>query len=82
MKTQQPIIDPANVQAALDAMVYTSTPAPPNPLWALAVVDEQLTDPDLPASSRAREFALNLILVNLITDGLAPEECARAATSY
>ncbi|MCU0512656.1 MAG: hypothetical protein MUE40_08795 [Anaerolineae bacterium] len=88
-----PLISTVSVAAALETLLYSTTATPDaKPLYALTVVDEFLDDPALPAAVTAREFALSIILTELITNeltaqravaGLPPPAagCSRAAAS-
>lgn len=66
----RPFISQENVRAALDALLYTSADRAQNPLRFLLLVDEFLTQPDLPPLQDARDFALAHILTNLVTTEL------------
>jgi tetratricopeptide (TPR) repeat protein len=65
-KSQRHFISEMAVRSALDALVYSSTDKR-NPLLSLMLVDNFLLDPDLPLSSRSREFALSHILTSIVT---------------
>jgi hypothetical protein len=62
----QPFISADHVRAALDAMLYTASAPPPNPLRMLSLVDEVLANPDFPTYEQDRELALQEILIRLI----------------
>lgn len=61
-----PFISPQSVQAALDALLYSAAPTPGQPLVGLALVDEQVADPDAPRTSHLRQFALHTLLIDII----------------
>lgn len=65
---QLPFISLESIRSALDAMLYVSTAPSFNPLEHLLLVDEFVSNPDVPASSHRRQFALNHILVSAIQD--------------
>lgn len=64
-------ITPDNVEKALRAMLYSSSPPAPSPLADLMVVTQLLSDPALPSSPLERTFALNRLLIDLLVDRLA-----------
>jgi len=64
---KQPFITYESVRAALEAMLYTSTAPPPNPLEELSLVDQFISNPDLPSIVNSREFALRQLLLSIIT---------------
>lgn len=70
MPSGEPYISQASVSAALDTLIYPSKSAEPNPLERLLLVDLFISDPDLPLGEHIREFALQHILVHLISDEL------------
>ncbi len=81
-----PFITEENVSQALDALLFTATPHP-RALNMLALVDEVVSNPSLPASSRPREFAMTNLLLDMITQELMrlrrvvhPEDQAAAMT--
>jgi tetratricopeptide (TPR) repeat protein len=65
-----PFISPASVRIALDSLLYSSSDKEVQLLY-LSLVDEFLTDPDLPPSSHNREFALSHILTLVIQNEFA-----------
>jgi tetratricopeptide (TPR) repeat protein len=73
---QRPFISSDYVQSALDALLYTSAPMPPNPLCSLLLIDQFLINPDFPKTEHARESALQHTLVALITEGLTAQRQA------
>ena len=66
-RNQAPFISLHSVQAALDALLYSATSVPGQPLLGLSLVDEQLTDPAAPRGAHLRHFALHTLLVDTIT---------------
>lgn len=71
MVALQPSISTQYVHAALDNLLYSSAPKIPNPLSCLLLVDEWLLKAPLPLAENSRIFALNHILVSIITDEYA-----------
>jgi tetratricopeptide (TPR) repeat protein len=63
---RQPSISYETVRAALDAMLYMSVARSPNPLEALALVDDFISNPDLPDTPEKREYALRQLLISVI----------------
>lgn len=65
---ERPFISQENVRAALERLVYTSSEKGDHPLLFLLLIDQFLTNPNLPPLQDAREFALRHILTTLITE--------------
>lgn len=63
-----PFITLGSVRAALDSVIHVSTAYAPNPLEHLLLVDEFLTNPDLPKTKLDRQFALNYLLISIIRE--------------
>jgi tetratricopeptide (TPR) repeat protein len=63
-----PVISEESVQRALDALVLLSRPRSSNPLQFLLCVDLFLANPDLPPLRNDRQSALDIFLVNTITE--------------
>lgn len=73
-----PFISPSSVRIALDSLLYSSSNKDVQLLF-LSLVDEFLTDPDLPLTSHNREFALSHILTSCIQKEFARQ---RAVLGY
>jgi tetratricopeptide (TPR) repeat protein len=68
---QPPYISLDYVRAALEAMIHAATDDTSlGPIHFLLVIEEQLANPDLPASPHLRHFLVNQFLINLITKEL------------
>jgi tetratricopeptide (TPR) repeat protein len=65
-----PFISQQSVRLALDMLVY-STRDRQTPLLSLLLVDEFLSNPDLPDSPHSREFALYQVLTSVLVAQLA-----------
>jgi tetratricopeptide (TPR) repeat protein len=63
-----PFIAIESVRSALDSIIHVSTVPAPNPLERLLLVDEFLTNPDLPDTDLGRQFALNYLLTSIIRE--------------
>ena len=61
------IISEANVRAALDSMIYSTVARQTSPLERLWLVEAFLSAPEQPASPHNHRYALQTILVDLIT---------------
>lgn len=68
MPSSKPYISQASVADALDALIYPSKPAAPNPLERLLLVELSTLDAALPHGELTREYALHHLLLRLITD--------------
>jgi tetratricopeptide (TPR) repeat protein len=64
----KPFISIESVRDALDGLLYTSRASQTNALHMLTLVDEFLLNPALPDFENARHFAVNNLLVDLITN--------------
>jgi hypothetical protein len=73
----EPFISEEHVQAALETLVYTSSPRSiPAALQHLILVDEFLINPEFPPSARSREFAFQHILIKMIHSELSRHRLA------
>lgn len=64
-----PCISVEHVRDALEALIHDSTETQEdNPVFFLLLVDEQLSNPDLPKSPLMRVFIAHQLLINLITE--------------
>lgn len=63
----EPYISADAIRATLDDLLNTTTRRGRSPLDALTLVDEFLSDPSLPRIENSRVFAINSVLLNLIT---------------
>jgi tetratricopeptide (TPR) repeat protein len=70
MRNGKPFISTENIRAALDRLVYSATHSDENALEHLLIIDSIVSHPDFPPSSRGREFALNSLLISIITSQL------------
>jgi tetratricopeptide (TPR) repeat protein len=67
-----PYIDPEHVRDVLEAMLHLIAEADPrNPLYFLAIVDENLVNSNRPSSPNARIYRTRQILIDLISSQLA-----------
>ncbi|MCU0496700.1 MAG: tetratricopeptide repeat protein [Anaerolineae bacterium] len=64
---EPPYISADAIRTTLDDLLNTTTRRGRSPLDALTLVDEFLSDPSLPRMENSRVFAINSILLNLIT---------------
>ena len=64
------LISEKAVRESLDSLLYTSTDKGQSQLEKLMLIDEFLSNPDLPSTPHKREFAVHHILTSIIVDEL------------
>ncbi|MBZ0277919.1 MAG: hypothetical protein K8I60_17355 [Anaerolineae bacterium] len=68
MVVDTPLISTHFVRLALDSLIQTTREREPNPLHYLVLVDEIVTRPEFPHLEHSREYALETLLLEMVSE--------------